>query len=117
MPGYKDKALKQFQHQKPDTPQHSPFQCASIKYGATKQYAMEESTATPLDKKGKKFIQRVCGKFLFLSRAVNPTLLCPISAIAAQSANPTTDTLKQTIQLLDYIASQDNAVITYNATT
>ena len=37
-----------------------------------------------------------------------------ISAIAAQSANPTTDTLAQTKQLLDYIATQEDAVITYS---
>ena len=41
--------------------------------------------------------------------------MCPISAIASQSANPTEDTLKQTQQLLDYIATQDDAVITYHA--
>jgi hypothetical protein len=115
MPGYKDKALKQFQHHKPSTPQHSPFQCAQIQYGAKKQYALQESTAKPLDKNDKKFIQKVCGKFLFLARAVDPTLLCPISAIASQSATPTTDTMQQTKQLLDYIASQEDAVITYNA--
>eukprot|EP00804_Cyclotella_cryptica_P028475 CCRYP_020572-RG/>CCRYP_020572-RG protein AED:0.35 eAED:0.35 QI:0/-1/0/1/-1/1/1/0/440 len=68
-----------------------------------------------LDPKGKKFIQQVCGKFLFLGRAVDPTLLCPISAIASQSSKPTVETLKQTKQLLDYIATQDEAVLTYNA--
>ena len=31
MPGYKDKALKQFQHNKLSTPQHSSFQCKEIK--------------------------------------------------------------------------------------
>jgi hypothetical protein len=114
MPGYKDKALKQFQHRKATT-QHSPFQCKPIKYGAKKQYAVQPSTAAPLNKADKKFIQQVCGKFLYLARAVDPTLLCPISAIASQSANPTTDTMEQTQQLLDYIATQDDAVITYNA--
>jgi hypothetical protein len=115
MPGYKDKALKQFQHFKPATAQHAPFQCAIIKYGAKQQYAKQESTAAPLNSKDKKFIQRVCGKFLFLGRAVDSTLLCPISAIASQTSAPTTDTMQQTKQLLDYIASQDDAVITYNA--
>jgi hypothetical protein len=62
-----------------------------------------------------KFIQKVRGKFLFLARAVDPTLLCPISAIVSQSAKPTTDTMQQTKQLLDYIASQEETVITYNA--
>jgi hypothetical protein len=68
-----------------------------------------------LDQQGKKFIQQVCIKFLFLGRAVDPTLLCPISAIAFQSSNPTVDTLQHTKQLLDYITTQDDAVLTYNA--
>ena len=115
MPGYVDKALRQFQHAKPTAPQHAPFPSMPINYGAQKQYAKTPSTSPPLDHSGKKFIQQVCGKFLFLGRAVDPTLLCPISAIASQSAKPTHDTLLQTKQLLDYIATQDEAVLTYNA--
>jgi len=114
MPGYVAKALKQFQHQTKKK-QHAPFPCARINYGAKKQYATQQSTAPLLDKKGKKFIQQVCGKFLFLGRAVDPTLLCPISAIASQSAAPTEDTMKHTKQLLDYLATQEEAVLTYNA--
>ena len=64
---------------------------------------------------GKKFIQQVCGKFLFLGRAVDATLLCPISAIASQSATTTEDTLEHTKQFLDYVATQEEAVLTYNA--
>jgi hypothetical protein len=115
MPGYVKKALSQFQHPTPQTPQHAPFPATPINYGARQQYATAPSTATLLDPKGKKFIQQVCGKFLFLGRAVDPTLLCPISAIASQSSKPTVETLKQTKQLLDYIATQDEAVLTYNA--
>jgi hypothetical protein len=37
----------------------------------------------------------------------------PISAIASQSAKPTTNTLAQTRQLLDYLGSQEEAVLTY----
>ena len=114
MPGYVAKALKQFQHHTPSTPQHSPFPCRPIKYGAKKQYAKTESTAPLLNKRDKKFIQKVCGIFLFLGLAVDPTLLCPISAIALQSATPTVDTMNQTKQLLDYLAMQDNAVLTYH---
>jgi hypothetical protein len=66
------------------------------------------------DKAGKKFIQQVCGKFLFLGRAVDGTLLMPISAIASQTSEPTEDTMKQTQQLLDYLATQEEAVLTYN---
>ena len=114
MPGYVKKALKQFQHELRKQ-QQQPFPTVPIKYGAKKQYATQESKAPLLDAKGKKFIQQVCGKFLFLGRAVDSTLLCPISAIASQSSKPTEDTLKQTKQLLDYIATQEEAFLTYHA--
>jgi len=115
MPGYVEKSLKQFGHVWNGKKQHAPFPSAPIRYGAKKQYATEESNAPELDKKGKKFIQQVCGKFLYLGRAVDSTLLCPISAIASQSSKPTEDTMKQAQQLLDYLASQEDAVITYNS--
>jgi hypothetical protein len=38
-----------------------------------------------------------------------------ISAIASQAATPTKDTMEQTLQLLDYIATQEEAVFTYRA--
>jgi len=56
----------------------------------------------------------VCRKFLFYGRAVDSTVLTPISAIASQSANPTQETLAHTNQLLDYLATQEDAVLTYN---
>ena len=114
MPNYVKKALKLFGH-KIRREQHTPYQCAPVIYGAKVQYAKQKPTSPPVDAKTKKFIQQVCGKFLFLGRAVDSTLLCPISAIAAQSANPTEDTLEQTLVLLDYIGTQEEAVITYHA--
>ena len=114
MPGYIKAALLQFQH-KLRNKRHSPFQSTPIQYGAKTQYATTASTAEPVDARAKKFIQQVCGKFLFLGRAVDSTLLCPISAIASQSAAPTTDTLEQTYDLLDYLATQEEAVLTYTA--
>ena len=46
---------------------------------------------------------------------MDSTLLCPIIAIASQSATPTEDTLQQTQKLLDYITTQEEAVLTFNA--
>ena len=54
-------------------------------------------------------------EFLFLGRAVDRTLLCPISAIASQPETPTEDTIQQTQQLLYYIATQAESVIAFNA--
>ena len=57
----------------------------------------------------------MCGKFLFFGQAVDSTLLCPISAIALQAAKPTKETMEQTLQLLDSIETQEEAVLTYSA--
>ena len=46
---------------------------------------------------------------------MDSTLLYLISAIASQSATPTEDTIRQTQQLLDYIATQEEAVLTFKA--
>jgi hypothetical protein len=46
---------------------------------------------------------------------VDSTLLCLISAIASQSSKPTKVTMRQTVQLLDYLATQEDAVLSYHA--
>ena len=114
MPNYVAKALKQFKHESRGK-QHAPYPSAPIKYGVKKQYTTQASTAPLLDKTGKPFIQQVCGSFLFLGRAVDSTLLCPVSVIASQSSAPTEGTMNQTLQFLDYAATQEEAVLAYNA--
>ena len=52
---------------------------------------------------------------MYLGRAVDSTLLTPLSAIASQQAAPTTQTLQNILQLLEYIASQKDVVLTYHA--
>jgi hypothetical protein len=97
------------------TPQHAPFSSAPKKNCTKTQYAKVHSPSPLLDKTGKKFIQQVYGKFLFLGCAVDPTLLCPISTITSQLANSTTEMLQQAKQLLNFIATQDDVVLTFNA--
>ena len=105
MPRYAKKSLKQFGHTL-QKKQDQLYPIVPIKYGEKKQYATQQSTAPLLDKNGKKYIQKVCGEFLFLGRAVYSTLLCHISAIVSQSPQPTEDTMKQRQQLLYYISTQ-----------
>jgi hypothetical protein len=52
---------------------------------------------------------------LFLDRAVDSTLLCPISAIASQSSKPSDETMRQTLQLLDYLTTQEDTLLSYHA--
>lgn len=56
----------------------------------------------------------MCGKFLFYGRAVDNTILVALSAIASQQSKPTTDTMAKAKQLLDYLASQEEAILTYS---
>ena len=56
LPGYTEKALKQFNHTKKEK-QNQPYPSTHIIYGAKKQYAAQPSSAPLHDKKGKKFIQ------------------------------------------------------------
>ncbi len=88
MPNFVKKALKQFQH--------IVSRLKHVPYPSVPVYAMQESKSLLLDNKAMKFIQQVCGKLLFLGRAVDSTLLCPISNIASQSSKPTKDTMQQT---------------------
>ena len=66
----------------------------------------EVAESPPLSKAEQTFVQKVTGKFLYLGRAIDSTLLTPLSAIASQQAAPTKRTMQHVMQLLDYIASQ-----------
>jgi len=106
------KALQLFQH-KIRWEQHSPHPCTPVIYGANVQYAKQTTKSPAVDAKTKKFIKQVCRKFIFLGQAVDSTLLCPISAIASQYANPTEDMLELTYHLLNYLGTQEEAVLTF----
>ena len=52
---------------------------------------------------------------LYYARAVNPTILVALNAVATEQANPTQQTMAKLKQLLDYCALQEEAIITYQA--
>ncbi len=95
--------------------QDQPYPHIKPNYGAREQFAKPEDTSPPLDKAGKKIIQEVCGVFLFLARGVDGGLLPPLSTLASQQSNPTKRTMTLCKQYLDYVASQDKAILTYKA--
>ena len=74
----------------------------------------DEPESPPLSKVEQKFIKKAIGKCLYLGRTVDRTLLTPLSAIASQEAAPTQRTMQHTKQQLDYIASREDAVLTYH---
>jgi hypothetical protein len=83
--------------------------------GQKKQYSQEDDNAPALNKAEKKIIQEVCGVFLFLARAVDGGLLPALSSLASQQVNPMEKTMLLCKQFLDFMATQEDAVLTYRA--
>ena len=115
MPGYVARALTEFHHQTPRRKEDSSYDMAPRKYGAASQEVDEPKASLPVSKADQKFIQKVRGKCLYLGCSVDTTLLTSLSAIAARQASPTKETMERTRKLLDCVASQEDAVITYHA--
>eukprot|EP00804_Cyclotella_cryptica_P014502 CCRYP_004803-RE/>CCRYP_004803-RE protein AED:0.38 eAED:0.38 QI:0/0/0/1/0/0/2/0/429 len=112
MEPYLWKALRQFDNAIPKKRQDSPYPHVAPQYRAKAQYAKYDNSPA-VGKEGQQHVQKVNGKFLWYDRAVDPTTLVPLSALAAQQSKPTEQTLEKTQQFLDYMATQEPAVITY----
>jgi hypothetical protein len=113
IPGYVAAALKRFKHERPAKPQNQPYPHNPIKYGAKSQTAEPLDDSPLLNKEDKKLVQEITGTFLFYARAVDATMLTALSSLASEQAAPTVRTMQKCKQFLDYVASQEDAVITY----
>jgi hypothetical protein len=61
------------------------------------------------------YVQAVTSTLLYYARAVDSTILTALNTIATQQAALTESTLEEVKQVLDYCASQEEAIVTYNA--
>jgi hypothetical protein len=95
-------------------PNSQPSKVAPIQYCARFQ-RVEVNTTQPLTPKEIKCIQDVIGTLLTYARAVDPTLLAALSAIAARQSNGTWAMADACHQLLDYVATHPDAGIQYKA--
>ena len=115
MPNSVRKSLERFQHPVPTRPQHSPHKWIAPTYGAKVQYS-PNATATPkLDKRVITRVQSISGTFIYISCNVNPTMLVALNEIGSEQASPTTYTIKKTKMLMDYAATQPDAIIGFHA--
>ena len=112
MEPYLRKALHQFDNVVPKKRQDSPYPHIEPKYGAKQQFA-EYDTSPAVGKEEQTHIQKINGKFLWYGRAVDPTTQVPLSALASQQSKPTQNTMANAQQFLDYMATQEPAVLTY----
>jgi hypothetical protein len=83
MPGYVEKALKEFQQHDPMRPEHQPYRSKEITYGIQTQLTNPIDATAPLKPDGVLRLQRITGTFLYYARAVDPTMLVTLSALAS----------------------------------
>ena len=84
-------------------------------YGAKLQYSPNATTEAKLDKRGITRVQSIYGTFLYIARAFDPTMIVALNKIGAEQALPTTDTVQKKKMLMDYVATQPDAIIGFHA--
>ena len=114
MPGYCKEALTRFNH-KLRKINDQPHKHVIPTYGARIQFATKEDLTPKVDAEKTKFIQQVTGTFIYYARAVDPTMLVALSAIAADQSAPTEMTYEKIVFFLDYVASHPDAILTFKS--
>jgi hypothetical protein len=115
MPGYIKKALVRFGHTPLDKPQLQPHPHILPAYGATIQYAKCIDQSSKATKEQQKYIQQVIGVLLYYGQAVDSTILVALSSLASAQADPTEYTMELIKWLLDYVATNPEAILTYKS--
>jgi hypothetical protein len=82
-------------------------------YGTTVQYAKAINSSPAATKEEEKYIRQVIGILLYYGRAVNSTILVGLSSLAAAQAKATAQTVLLIKWLLDYAATNLDAILTY----
>jgi hypothetical protein len=87
MPGYIKDALQKFQHPLHKRPQYAPHNWTVPAYRQRIQYAPPPDAAPLVTAAEITRAQAIVGTLLYNARAVDPTLLVPLSALASQLSN------------------------------
>eukprot|EP00957_Ditylum_brightwellii_P111538 8507805-Ditylum_brightwellii.AAC.1 len=108
-------ALDKFHHELPSKAEHTAHVCIMSWYSRGPQMFPLPDEAPTLPKDQKTHIQKLLRTLLFYTRAVDPTMLLALNAIATQQENPTTKTATVVVQLLSYCVTCPNVIIRYHA--
>jgi hypothetical protein len=115
MPKYVQEALIEFQHAPPSKPGHQPHRHNPPQFGAKVQMTEPVDTTMALDEKGILRLQQITGKFLYYSRAVDPTMNAALSSLASQQSKATEQTARDAITFLNYCATHPDAKLRYQS--
>ena len=110
MPGYVANALKRFGVTKTKADTHSSRVYTPPRFGLhTAQLAPTPDTSPALSPEEVKRIQQIVGVFLFYARAVDATMLYPISKLSSQQSQPTEAMRGDVDRFLQYAATYPDA--------
>ena len=114
MPDYVQQAVKKILHRI-----KSPIKAieAPHLYKAMKKHGIPGTQPTDdtakLTPKAIKHLQQIVGTFLFYSRAIDPTMLMPLSIIATEQTQGTQTTKEKAEHFLTYAAMHPNSTIKF----
>jgi hypothetical protein len=114
MQGYIEKTLVRFGHVPPTKPQMQPHPHTIPTHGITVQYAKAIDSSPAVTKDEEKYICQVIGILLYYGRAFDSTILVGLSSLAVAQAKPTKHNVFLIKWLLDYAATNPDAILTYN---
>ena len=109
MNGYVEKAILQFQHILPKEHHYAPSRYAPPNYGAKQQMAKIDTTPsmTPTQIK---LLKNVTGKFLYITNALEDTMLLAVDELATSKSGGTQETVAGIPYFFDYGACNPNPV-------
>ena len=82
-------------------------------YGSKVQYAAEDDYSPTLDADGILRVKSIVGALLLYGWAIDNKLLVALSKLGQLQANATQETNNAILQLLDYVATYSNNIITF----
>jgi len=115
IPGYIKKKLQEYDHAMPTRLQRCPYSPEQKQFGSEAQAPLPPDESPKLDDKGIKRIQQIVGSILYYACAVDMTVLAALGTIAIEQTKATQRTKYRSIQLLDYLASNQDAKVRFHA--
>ena len=115
MPGYIKTQLQRYKHDRPTRPQRSPHPVVPRRCGNSTQDPIPHEETPTAGPNGILHVQQVVGTILYYARAVDVTVLTAITTLGSKQAKATTNTMKSTKHLLDYLATHPDAKMWYYA--
>ncbi len=108
------KKLQKYWHIIPKLVQLCPYSPKPKKIGSEAQSPLPPDSIPKLDKKDIKKNQQIIGSILYYTRAVDMTVLTALSTIANEQTKATEMTMGQCMQLLDFLAINQETKVRFH---